>query len=237
MASRFRVKMADVVIEIQPLTSDLADFCMAYRTDEAPDLSVALVPEDLARERRLATVPASDAYLETLALNRRTADALLWRDTILLHASCVAVDGAGYLFTADSGVGKSTHARLWREMLGERAMMINDDKPFVRIRADGLTAYGSPWDGIHHLSANASVPVRGIGLLNRDTTNHIAPIDPEEAFPVLLEQTYRPEGRAAMERVLALVDRMSRQIPLYTLGCDMSPEAARISYEGMRSCG
>ncbi len=229
--------MADVVIEIQPLTSDLADFCKAYRTDEAPDLSVALVPEDLARERRLATVPASDTYLETLALNRRTADALLLRDTILLHASCVAVDGAGYLFTADSGVGKSTHARLWREMLGERAMMINDDKPFVRIRADGLTAYGSPWDGIHHLSANASVPVRGIGLLHRDTTNHIAPIEPEEAFPVLLEQTYRPEGRAAMERVLALVDRMSRQIPLYTLGCDMSPEAARISYEGMRSCG
>jgi serine kinase of HPr protein (carbohydrate metabolism regulator) len=54
-------------------------------------------------------------------------------DTFLFHGSAIAVDGVGYLFTAKSGTGKSTHARLWRELLGARAVMVNDDKPLLRV--------------------------------------------------------------------------------------------------------
>ena len=61
--------------------------------------------------------------METLAVYRKMAD----YDTVLLHGSAIAVDDEGYFFTAKSGTGKSTHARLWREMLGDRAVMINDD--------------------------------------------------------------------------------------------------------------
>lgn len=49
-----------------------------------------------------------------------------------LHASAVALDGAAYLFSADSGTGKSTHTGLWMDCFGqERAQIINDDKPAV----------------------------------------------------------------------------------------------------------
>ena len=61
----------------------------------------------------------SDIYLETMAVYRKIEDKLLDYDTILFHGSAVAVDGVGYLFTAKSGTGKSTHTRLWREMLSE----------------------------------------------------------------------------------------------------------------------
>ena len=51
---------------------------------------------------------------------------------MLLHASAVMVDGKAYLFTAPSGTGKSTHTRLWLQQFGERAAILNDDKPALR---------------------------------------------------------------------------------------------------------
>ncbi len=59
---------------------------------------------------------------------RKLAESLLEYGVLLFHGSSVAVDGFGYIFAAQSGTGKSTHARLWRELLGERAVMVNDDK-------------------------------------------------------------------------------------------------------------
>ena len=84
-----------------------------------------------------------DDYLETLAVCRKIAERMPEYDTFLFHGSCIAVDGVGYLFTAKSGTGKSTHTRLWRELLDNRATMVNDDKPLIRIADDGLVIYGT----------------------------------------------------------------------------------------------
>ncbi len=81
-------------------------------------------------------------------------------DTVLFHGSALAIDGDGYLFTAKSGTGKSTHTRLWRERFGDRVVMINDDKPLLHIDAGSVIAYGTPWNGKHRLGTNASVPLR-----------------------------------------------------------------------------
>ena len=132
--------------------------------------------EKSAREDIKEGIPIrhfSDAYLETLAVYRKIADYLLSCNTLLFHGSVIAVDGEGYLFTAKSGTGKSTHTRLWREYFGERAVMVNDDKPLLHITDSGMTAYGTPWDGKHRLSTNTAVPLKGICILTRDTTNHI----------------------------------------------------------------
>lgn len=106
--------------------------------------------EKSAREDIKEGIPIrhfSDAYLETLAVYRKIADYLLSCNTLLFHGSVITVDGEGYLFTAQSGTGKSTHTRLWREYFGERAVMVNDDKPLLHITDSGMTAYGTPWDG------------------------------------------------------------------------------------------
>ena len=83
------------------------------------------------------------------------------------------MDGAAYLFTAPSGTGKSTHTRLWREVFGDRVWMINDDKPMLRISENLVTAYGTPWNGKHHISRNASAPLKAIVQLNRGKENII----------------------------------------------------------------
>ena len=175
----------------------------------------------------------SDAYLETLAVYRKIADCLLSCNTLLFHGSVIAVDGEGYLFTAKSGTGKSTHTRLWREYFGERAVMVNDDKPLLRITDSGVTAYGTPWDGKHRLSTNTAVPLKGICILARDTTNHIEPVEPHAVYPLIVQQTNRSLSADGMKQTLSLIDRMLNVVPVYRLGCNMDIEAARVAYEGM----
>lgn len=141
------------------------------------EFSVQICPSDIsfekeksAHEDEIEGIPVrqfSDKYLETLAVYRKIARKLLEFDTLLFHGSVVAVDGTGYLFTAKSGTGKSTHTRLWRQLFGSRAVMANDDKPLLKITDNGVIAYGTPWNGKHRLGSNISIPLRAICILGR----------------------------------------------------------------------
>ena len=174
-----------------------------------------------------------DEYLETLAVYRKICDQMPERDTFLFHCSAIAVDGKAYLFTAPSGTGKSTHARLWREVFGDRAVMINDDKPLLRVTSDSLLVYGTPWDGKHRLSTNTVAPVAGICLLERGEENCVERIAKEDAFPRLLQQTYRPQSPVELMKTMELLDAVASNVPLCRLRCNMEPEAARVAYDMM----
>lgn len=192
--------------------------------------------EKSAREDTKEGIPIrhfSDAYLETLAVYRKIADCLLSCNTLLFHGSVIAVDGEGYLFTAKSGTGKSTHTRLWREYFGERAVMVNDDKPLLHITDSGVTAYGTPWDGKHRLSTNIAVPLKDICILTRDIKNHIEQVEPHAVYPLIVQQTNRSLSADGMKQTLSLIDHMLNVVPVYRLGCNMNIEAARVAYEGM----
>ena len=155
-------------------------------------------------------------------------------ETILFHDSVVAVDGVGYLFTAKSGTGKSTHTRLWREYFRDHAVMVNDDKPLLHIADSGVIAYGTPYNGKHRLGTNTSVPLKAICILTRAPENHIEPITREQAYTMLLQQFYRPADMLKMAKTLELVDRLADGVKLYRLGCNMDISAAKVAYEGMQ---
>ena len=154
-------------------------------------------------------------------------------DTILFHGSVIAVDGIGYLFTAKSGTGKSTHTRLWREMLGERAVMINDDKPLISLSENGIMVYGTPWDGKHRLSTNIGVPLKAVCILERAEENRIVPITKKDAYNMLMQQVYKPSDPQKLIKTLQLIDRLAENVKLYRLGCNISPQAAEIAYRTM----
>ena len=50
-------------------------------------------------------------------------------DAFVMHSSIVEADGKAYCFAAESGIGKSTHTRYWKEALGDRATVINGGLP------------------------------------------------------------------------------------------------------------
>ena len=226
-------KIADTVFELESRYKYTARLLEAYESEEQPEVSISVTDTDILAEKERAEEPISAGYAESLAVLRKLSDILLERETILFHGSAIAVDGWAYIFTAPSGTGKSTHARLWRELLGDRAKMINDDKPFLRV-ADPCIVYGSPWDGKHHLSSNVALPLKAICFLSRDTENHIEPIPADKALPQLLSQAYRAE---AADRILPLVLKLAETVPLYTLGCNMAPEAAEASWRALSRAG
>ena len=113
-------------------------------------------------------------------LHALLAEKLVAYGALLMHGSALCMDGNAYIFTAKSGTGKSTHARLWREAFGDRVWMINDDKPMIRV--DEMRVYGTPWDGKHHLSRNASAPLKAIVKLERAEENRVAPLAKADAF-------------------------------------------------------
>jgi hypothetical protein len=242
---RGRYKMAERVVEVISIYPKVHDYCRDYAAEDEPaDFTAEVCQADIDFERERSAredicegrvvTEYPDDYLEELAVYRKIAEKMPYYDTVLFHGSVIAVDGQGFLFTAKSGTGKSTHTRLWRECFGERAVMVNDDKPLLRITESGVIAYGTPYNGKHGLGCNMSVPLRGLCILTRGAGNRIVPITRSEAYSMLLQQVYRPADPAGMARTLALVDRLAENTGLYKLACNMDKEAAEVAYNGMK---
>lgn len=237
--------LADVPIQIDSLYEEVQLMCVDYRTSQTPVIKVCTSPEEIAEEsatsdqqRQLEGLPPyhfSPSYLETLTIYRKIAIALLPKGILLMHGSVIAVDGQAYMFTALSGTGKSTHVSLWRRLFGDRAVMVNDDKPLIRVTGQGAIVYGTPWDGKHHLSNNIAVPLKAVAVLSRGSENEIHPLSSQEVFPTLLQQSFRTNDPLITMQVLDLLDQLTKQISFYQLRCNMDIDAAHVAYQGMNA--
>lgn len=233
------MRIADLRFAVSCCFDSTRTYCAEYLTgdSESADLRICITEEDISAElAKWADDPAGPPALrmiENLVLCRRIAEWLPERDRVLFHCSSLALDGQGVLFTAKSGTGKSTHTRLWREVFGDRVTMINDDKPFLRIDPDGVTVFGTPWKGKHKLGQNTSAPVKAVCFICRGAENRLEPLSPREALPMLMEQTFYPEEPAHVLRTLALMERLSKDVPIYRLYCNMDPQAAEVARAGI----
>lgn len=230
-----KYEFAGKIVEVNSLNEAVHDFCAAYISEAPADFSVTTTQDDIEYERSRSEHPGfSDGYLEELAVYRKISEVMPTYDTILFHGSVIAVDGVAYLFTAASGTGKSTHVALWRKLFGDRAVMVNDDKPLLHI-GDVVTAYGTPYDGKHKLSNRISVPLKAICILERASENSIVPVSKSDAYAMLIQQAYRPNDVFALQKTLTLVDKMADKVGLFRLGCNMNIEAAKVAYDGMNA--
>lgn len=232
-----RYKIADVVFDAEHVYKYSARLCenYLYSGAENPEFTAKMTQRDIDAEKtQEGAGKFPDYYLESLALFRKLCDYILtYRQGIIFHSSAVAVDGKAYLFTAPSGTGKSTHARLWREMLGSRAVMINDDKPIIRFIDGKFYVYGTPWNGKHRLDTNARAEIAAICEIRQGKINKIRRISPSEMLMVVFNQTIRPAEPEKMENLLGILDKLLTSVPLYRLECDVSEEAAKTSFDAM----
>jgi hypothetical protein len=239
----FTIQIAGMNACVQPLFASTREYCRGYLTDLQPDFYLEVTAQDLVDTQRVLEAEAieegirprkfPDPFLERATIQRKIAAQLISRDTLLLHGSTVGLDGNAYLFTAPCGTGKSTHTRLWREVFGRRAVMVNDDKPFLRISASGVMACGSPWSGKHGLDSNICLPLKGICFLKRGKENRIRPISSEECFDALCAQCYIPEDASLRRNAISLLKTLPMIVPLWEMECTKDPAAAHVSYEAM----
>lgn len=233
--------IADLNIEISSVYQYVHLLCSDYRGYGFPSLVVHVTQKDLERERKLSAMEDDrigrerkeypDHYLEAIAAYRQIAEQLPEFDGFVFHGSAIAFENKGYVFTAKSGTGKSTHTELWRKLLGKKVCIINDDKPIICFRHEQPFVYGTPWSGKERLNRNIAVPLDAICILDQAETNSIREITKSEALPMLIQQTYRPSDPLVMERTLNLLDQLD--IRFYHLGCNMDISAAELSYKVM----
>ncbi|WP_295095534.1 hypothetical protein [Ruminococcus sp.] len=231
-------RIADKNILISSMHESVHSLCKDYRVNSSDridvDFEVKTNQNDIDYEREKNTEGEhSDGYLETLAVYRKIAEKMIEFDTFLFHGSCIAIDGQGILFTAKSGVGKSTHAKNWCDLFSGRVLMVNDDKPLIHVGDNHVTIYGTPYNGKHKRGSDISVPLKAICVLERDEQNSIKNITYKDAFPTLIQQIYRPEHKEAYAHTIKLIEKMSKQLNYYNLHCNMDIESARVAYEGI----
>ncbi len=230
-----RYCVAGVVFDAECDDAYTQKICSPYLYDgEAlPSFSIKVTEADVEAERLVAP-DMHKSLLTSCALFRKLCEKLSeGYKAILIHSSAVAVDGNAYLFLAPSGTGKSTHTALWRKLLGEKAVMVNDDKPIVRVEADGVYVYGTPWTGKHNLGQNIRVKVKGICHLKRGEVNSIKKVDTFSAVATILNQTVRYDEEAKTDELLNVIGEIIKNTESYELHCNMDVSAAELSYKTM----
>ena len=228
------LKLAGLIIEVKSRYKYTYDMCAEYLYDgdEKIVFSTFATDEQIEAERKRSP-EFSDAILENTCIYRNICNEILKYDAVFIHSAAISVDNRAYLFSANSGTGKTTHMNLWLDKFGERAFVINGDKPILRIINDELYVYGTPWCGKEGINKNVSVPMGAMYILERSKENKIRKADNKEALMFILSQTTHPKDKTLYEIMFSNLGKVMEKIPMYVLGCNMEPEACEVAYNAV----
>ena len=155
---------------------------------------------------------------------------------IAVHSSAIECDGRVILFLGESGTGKSTHTRLWRENIAG-AHLLNDDSPIVRIVDSTALVYGSPWSGKTPCYKNESYPIAAFCRLSQAPRNEIKCLSTIASIGAVLPSTppQFAHDSSLQDSICATVGNLLRCVPVYHLACLPNPDAAYLSHKIMIS--
>lgn len=229
-------RAADIIFKTTAKSEEYASRLKKYQVsdDVKPNIKIN-VPDEMI-ERTAVKGKCSFFISEYMLSGQIFYQSLLKYNGFMIHSSAILYKGNSYIFSADSGTGKSTHTSIWQRVFGQdNVQILNDDKPAIRIFEDDIFAYGTPWSGKYDISINVKAPLKGIVFLERDDTNHIERITPTEAFPKFFAQTVRRMSLEYVDKLLPLADELLRRVPVYKMGCNMEDEAAIVAEKTLTS--
>lgn len=149
------------------------------------------------------------------------------QSALLLHASAVFCNGKNVIFTASSGVGKTTQAELWRQY--RNATVINGDKVFLTLQSGEIFAWGSPWNGSSPYAENIGAEAAAIIVLEQAEENSIRRLSGMEVLKKLLPHVFFPNWDAQCERsVFDLLNEILAQTDVYLLSCRPDEDAVAL---------
>ena len=200
-----------------------------YLTDAAPLFTVSVTEAEMEEERRRAGADYHDALCEFVVAYRKIAEKLPEYDAFLFHGSVIEVGDYAYVITANSGVGKTTHTRLWLSEFPD-ASVLNGDKPIIRFFDGKPYACGTPWQGKEDYGKPGMKELRGIIFLSRGEINAAKSINPKDAVIDFMKQIYLPkENKMLLAKTITLADRLMSSVKLVRLECNMDKEAAYVA--------
>lgn len=229
-------KIADLYVGIDYRHPTMTKQAKPYLSEDKPEIvDIVTWASDESIKDLQETYPVfSENDCEYMLTGNGFYSELLHFGGLMIHASAVVYKGGAYLFSADSGTGKSTHTQLWLKAFGDEAKILNDDKPAVRIIDGKAYAYGTPWSGKTDWNLNVRADLKGICFLERAKENTIRRADAGEVVSDLLRQTIRPQKEENMDKLLENMDALLKIVPVYKMGCNMDVSAAEVSYNAMK---
>lgn len=228
-------KIADLIIEMEPIGEILLKQGKSYLLDKSFQVDT---PSDIVIDLSKESLETFRAKYPQFTLNQieyiltgfEFSKGLLDFMGFCLHSSALALDNQAVLFSAPCGTGKSTHARLWQEYFGQdKAIIVNDDKPALRLIDDVFYVYGTPWSGKTDLNVNIKVPLKAIVFIEQSKVNYADIMDSKQAVQGLVTQSMRPvKDFGRMDKLFTLLDLIIKKIPIYKMGCNMSLDAVEL---------
>lgn len=152
---------------------------------------------------------------------------LLLSNTITFHGVLMEYCGKGIIISAPSGTGKTTHARMWRDL--HRALIINGDRSTCKKINGEWTGFGLPWSGTSGEQINRSVPITAMVVLEQSKENHAEILTGLEAFAAIMPNLQYPRWDAELTgTAMDLVDDFLSEIPVIRLYCRPDEEAVNV---------
>ena len=247
MEEFFRISLAGKNIEVECHDRTVFRQCRNYLSRfDTPDLLIGASMEELEAEAALLS-PITESYegvatsrhygdIESRIVQHKIAEGMIPYNIFLMHGAVVAYEQQAYMFTASSGIGKTTRIRLWQELY-PKTIVVNGDKPLIKIDKNEVIACGTPWSRKEVLNTNTMVPLRAVFLLERageGEQTSIKEISLGQAFPFLLQQVYRPENPELMRKTLLLLKAMEGKVKFYKFRSTPTLEAVKLAYETAR---
>lgn len=200
-----------------------------FSLPNAPQFAVHL---NKNRDEILATLTENELEQRIMLPLIRTAVecASAEHGVISLHSASVEINGQAVCFTAPSGVGKSTRAMKWAEVLG--ASLISGDRPSVKLDNDHAVVCGVPWDGKERIYRNVQMPLKTICVIKRGNGAAVRPLDKTEARQVLMQQTFIPMwDTEAATYVMTVIRKLIDRVKIVELTCDIDDNATKQAYD------
>lgn len=156
--------------------------------------------------------------------------AFLRRQVLTFHGAIVEAGGRCFLLCADSGVGKTTHARLWRDH--KNALILNGDRAACYQEHGQWFGFGTPWCGTSGEYLNRSAAVQAVVILKRGKENRVSAINGMSLLPHIV---YPCWDRVSTERMLSLLDRFLETVPVLQLECVPDVSSVDVLYQALEN--
>lgn len=221
---RFVINLTGLFIEINSKYDYTFDKCKDFIVDKYKkiDFQVECKDKDLDSINDLI----KDDYKEYLAINRIISSRLFNYGRMLVHGAAISFNNKGFLFMAESGVGKSTHIKLLRDNY-DGVDIINGDKPIIDTNG---YIHGTPWAGKENWGKNVSYKLSSIVFLYRGETNLTNKIDSSETITKLLNGSFVESG---IDKAVDILNKALKDVSFYELYCTNSAEAANASFDNI----
>lgn len=155
----------------------------------------------------------------------------LLKGIVAVHSASILYKNCVWLFSASAGTGKSTHARLWRELFDIKD--VNGDLNLLGCKDGKSVVYGLPWCGTSNTFDVNTYKLGGVILLKRNKENFTEDLSDDEKALLLQQRIISPSWDTnLLDKQFEIVENIIKNKAVVTrLNCTADYEAAIVMKE------